>query len=213
MRAMRLERPAPIAERPLILRDFDQEQPAPGELALRVKACAVCRTDLQLCRRGRRGPPAADHAGAPGRRDRRGDWRGCARLEGWRSRGRGMARRRGWRLSLLRQRAREPLPQRDLHRLGPRRRLRRAHHCARRLRAAPARQASATLPPRRCSAAGSSATARSSVRASSQVDGLASTASARRHASPSRWRGTGAARSTCVPARRTSRRRRWTLAR
>ena len=48
MRAMRLERPAPIADRPLILRDLDQEQPAPGELALRVKACAVCRTDLQL---------------------------------------------------------------------------------------------------------------------------------------------------------------------
>jgi len=46
---MRLERPAPIAERPLILRDLEERAPAPGELALRVKACAVCRTDLQLC--------------------------------------------------------------------------------------------------------------------------------------------------------------------
>lgn len=49
MRAMRLERPAPIASRPLMLRDLEERAPAPGELALRVKACAVCRTDLQLC--------------------------------------------------------------------------------------------------------------------------------------------------------------------
>src|SRR5690349_24803584 len=49
MRAMRLERPAPIVERPLTLRDLEVTAPAPGELALRVKACAVCRTDLQLC--------------------------------------------------------------------------------------------------------------------------------------------------------------------
>jgi propanol-preferring alcohol dehydrogenase len=48
MRAMRLERPAPVARRPLTLRDLEVASPAPGELALRVKACAVCRTDLQL---------------------------------------------------------------------------------------------------------------------------------------------------------------------
>jgi propanol-preferring alcohol dehydrogenase len=48
MRAMRLERPAPVAERPLMLRDVDELAPAPGELALRVSACAICRTDLQL---------------------------------------------------------------------------------------------------------------------------------------------------------------------
>src|SRR5947209_3456959 len=49
MRAMRLERPAPIAERPLTPRDLADAPPAHGELALRVTACAVCRTDLQLC--------------------------------------------------------------------------------------------------------------------------------------------------------------------
>ena len=49
MRVMRLERPAPISERPLALRNLEQESPGPGELALRVTACAVCRTDLQLC--------------------------------------------------------------------------------------------------------------------------------------------------------------------
>jgi propanol-preferring alcohol dehydrogenase len=48
MRAMRLERPAPIAGRPLKLRDLEETPPAAGELALRVKACAVCRTDVQL---------------------------------------------------------------------------------------------------------------------------------------------------------------------
>jgi propanol-preferring alcohol dehydrogenase len=48
MRAMRLERPAPVAERPLILRDLEERTPATGELILRVAACAVCRTDLQL---------------------------------------------------------------------------------------------------------------------------------------------------------------------
>jgi propanol-preferring alcohol dehydrogenase len=48
MRAMRLERPAPIARRPLILRDLEELLPAQGELALRVKACAICRTDLQI---------------------------------------------------------------------------------------------------------------------------------------------------------------------
>jgi alcohol dehydrogenase, propanol-preferring len=48
MRALQLQAPAPIAGAPL--RDVALGEPAaaPGELVLRVAACAVCRTDLQL---------------------------------------------------------------------------------------------------------------------------------------------------------------------
>jgi alcohol dehydrogenase, propanol-preferring len=44
MRAMVLEHP----EKPLVLRDIPKPRPATGELLLRVKACAVCRTDLHI---------------------------------------------------------------------------------------------------------------------------------------------------------------------
>jgi alcohol dehydrogenase, propanol-preferring len=49
MRAMRLERPTPIDQRPLVESQLDQAPAGPGELVLRVRACAVCRTDLQIC--------------------------------------------------------------------------------------------------------------------------------------------------------------------
>lgn len=49
MRAQLLERPAPAAERPLRAADLPDPSPAPRELVLRVVACGVCRTDLQLC--------------------------------------------------------------------------------------------------------------------------------------------------------------------
>jgi propanol-preferring alcohol dehydrogenase len=48
MLAMRLERQAPAADAPLLARELDAPAPARGELLLRVGACAVCRTDLQL---------------------------------------------------------------------------------------------------------------------------------------------------------------------
>ncbi len=48
MRALVLERPGPIADDPLELIDRDDPEPAAGELILRVTACAVCRTDLQI---------------------------------------------------------------------------------------------------------------------------------------------------------------------
>jgi propanol-preferring alcohol dehydrogenase len=49
MRALVLERPGPLAAgEPLLLRDVPDPEPGPGELLLRVAACAVCRTDLQL---------------------------------------------------------------------------------------------------------------------------------------------------------------------
>lgn len=49
MRAAELARPAPIAEGPLTTVERPDPAPAPGELLLRVTACGVCRTDLQLC--------------------------------------------------------------------------------------------------------------------------------------------------------------------
>jgi propanol-preferring alcohol dehydrogenase len=48
MRALVLEHPAPASSSPLVLEDLPDPDPAPGELLLRVAACGVCRTDLQL---------------------------------------------------------------------------------------------------------------------------------------------------------------------
>jgi len=48
VRALLLERPAPAARSPLVLRDLPVPEPRAGELLLRVAACGVCRTDLQL---------------------------------------------------------------------------------------------------------------------------------------------------------------------
>ncbi|MFN8629918.1 MAG: zinc-dependent alcohol dehydrogenase family protein [Chloroflexota bacterium] len=49
MRAMVLRSPAPAASGPLEGLDLPSPEPQPGELRLRVTACAVCRTDLQIC--------------------------------------------------------------------------------------------------------------------------------------------------------------------
>ncbi len=46
---MRLDRPGPAAEEPLHLAGFEPEAPGPGMILVRVAACGVCRTDLQLC--------------------------------------------------------------------------------------------------------------------------------------------------------------------
>jgi propanol-preferring alcohol dehydrogenase len=48
MRALVLERPAPASTAPLRLVERDRPEPVAGELLLRVAACGVCRTDLQL---------------------------------------------------------------------------------------------------------------------------------------------------------------------
>jgi propanol-preferring alcohol dehydrogenase len=48
MRALVLERPGPTAADPLRLVERPDPEPADGELVLRVGACAVCRTDLQI---------------------------------------------------------------------------------------------------------------------------------------------------------------------
>jgi len=48
MRAVLLERPGPAGERRLVHVEAPDPEPAPGEIRLRVSACGVCRTDLQL---------------------------------------------------------------------------------------------------------------------------------------------------------------------
>lgn len=48
MKAMLLPSPAPIETAPLELRDLPGPTPGAGELLLRLSACGVCRTDLQL---------------------------------------------------------------------------------------------------------------------------------------------------------------------
>jgi propanol-preferring alcohol dehydrogenase len=49
MLAMQLAVPKPIASAPLRPVELPTPRPAPSELVLRVTACGVCRTDLQLC--------------------------------------------------------------------------------------------------------------------------------------------------------------------
>ena len=48
MRAQRLHRPAPAEERPLRLENVPDPEPGPGEVAIAVEACGVCRTDLHI---------------------------------------------------------------------------------------------------------------------------------------------------------------------
>lgn len=48
MRAAVLNRPAPIVAGPLEMAELPDPGPGPGEILLRVSACGVCRTDLQL---------------------------------------------------------------------------------------------------------------------------------------------------------------------
>lgn len=50
MRAMVLGAPGPIgADGPLALRALPDPEPGEGEIVIAVRACGVCRTDLQLC--------------------------------------------------------------------------------------------------------------------------------------------------------------------
>lgn len=49
MRAAVLHHPAPAASRPLVVGTVTDPHPGPGEVLVEVAACALCRTDLQLC--------------------------------------------------------------------------------------------------------------------------------------------------------------------
>ncbi len=48
MQVMQLTHPGPITGRPLVLVERPDPRPAPGDLLVKVTACGVCRTDLQL---------------------------------------------------------------------------------------------------------------------------------------------------------------------
>jgi propanol-preferring alcohol dehydrogenase len=48
MRAWRLHRPAPILTAPLRLEEVPDPVPGPGEVVVKVRACAICRTDLHV---------------------------------------------------------------------------------------------------------------------------------------------------------------------
>jgi propanol-preferring alcohol dehydrogenase len=48
MKAMVLDRIAPIATAPLSLVEWPVPQPGPGEILLRVSCCAICQTDLHV---------------------------------------------------------------------------------------------------------------------------------------------------------------------
>jgi propanol-preferring alcohol dehydrogenase len=48
VRALRLDRQAPIDTKPLALVDVPEPEPAAGEIRVRVRACAICRTDLHV---------------------------------------------------------------------------------------------------------------------------------------------------------------------
>src|SRR5215471_4451184 len=48
MLAAELDAPAPVEQQPLRLRERLRPEPGPGELLIRVRACAVCRTDLHV---------------------------------------------------------------------------------------------------------------------------------------------------------------------
>ncbi len=57
MRALQLLQPRPVAEGPLRLVELPDREPGPGEVRIRLSACAVCRTDLQIAE----GDVAAPH--------------------------------------------------------------------------------------------------------------------------------------------------------
>lgn len=44
-----LHAPSPIEQRPLVIEEREAPTPGAGELLIGVSACAVCRTDLQIC--------------------------------------------------------------------------------------------------------------------------------------------------------------------
>jgi propanol-preferring alcohol dehydrogenase len=56
LRALELDSPALVETQPLVLRQRARPKPEPGQLLVRVLACAVCRTDLHLVEGDLRSP-------------------------------------------------------------------------------------------------------------------------------------------------------------
>ena len=134
MRAWRVGQPGPMRSGPLVADECPDPRPGPGEVLLRVRVCGVCRTDLHLAEGDLAAAAPRRHSGTRSRR-RSHHVRGprhavLPRRPG----GRRLARRDLRHLPLLPARRGEPLPLPRVHRLGPRRRLRRTHHGGRELR-------------------------------------------------------------------------------
>jgi hypothetical protein len=66
VRAAVLTRPGPVEGRPLSIEDVPEPQATPGTVAIRVRACAVCRTDLHVVA-GELAPRRPKHPRTPGR--------------------------------------------------------------------------------------------------------------------------------------------------
>ena len=119
--------------------------PGPGQVLVRVAACAVCRTDLHLVDgelAATRARPIVPGHEIIGRVAALGP--GVERLPAGRARRRPLARLDLRRVRVLPQRAREPVPERPLHGLPDRRRLRRVRASPTRASASPSRPASPT---------------------------------------------------------------------
>ncbi len=134
MRAWRVGQPGPMRSGPLVADECPDPRPGPGEVLVRVRVCGVCRTDLHLAE----GDLAPRRPGVIPGHEVVGEVVGCrgprhAVLPRRPGRG-GLARRDLRHLPLLPARRGEPLPLPRVHRLGPRRRLRRTHHGGRELR-------------------------------------------------------------------------------
>ena len=201
MRALVLERPCPVADGPLAVRDVPVPAPAADELLLRVSACGVCRTDLQLAEGDlvARVVPIIPGHQIVGRVEAVGTER--RRLEPWRSRGSDVARRGLWICRRCRE-GRENLCapasftgwDRTVASPSVRRCGRASRHGC--------RMPSPTWPRRRCCAEASSATAPCGSAASSPAAGSGSSGSAPPRAARSRSPCTGAARCSSAPGRR-----------
>jgi len=48
MKAMLLNKTAPVEQQPLTLTEMPVPEPGPGQLLLKIRACGVCRTDLHI---------------------------------------------------------------------------------------------------------------------------------------------------------------------
>jgi len=59
MKAMVLDKPAPIEQSPLVERDIPTPEPGPSEILVQVEVCGVCRTDLHVVEGDL--PPHRDH--------------------------------------------------------------------------------------------------------------------------------------------------------
>lgn len=81
MRAMVLERQAPVEEHPLELREVSEPEPGRGEIGVRVTVCGVCRTDLHVVEGDLEDPalPLIPGHQVVGRVDRAGP--GCQRFQ------------------------------------------------------------------------------------------------------------------------------------